>query len=374
MEDQEEVENARIIFKNYIDRLPQESDFEYDDESTIKLKVPHGSGALLVKNLYLSCESNMRGRMQDFHGSHNPPFTPGSVITHCPLLCLLIDLQNKTAYKVTMTLQPIEGYGVFRIVDSDHPDFKRGDVAVGVTRWEEYSLLENTRQIRKIERQDSPLSYHLGLLGMAGFTAYAGFYQVCSPKEGDYFFVSAASGPVGQLVGQLAKLHGCYVVGSTSSNKKVDLLKKALGFDEAFNYNEEPDLEAALKRYFPEGIDVYFDSVGGSMLDAALANMRVHGRIAACGMVSQNSMSRSEGIYNLMSLVLKRVRVHGFLVTDHLHLFPKFLEHIITLYKEGKIAYIEDIRHGLESAPSAFVSLFIGENLGKVVISLEDDP
>ncbi|CAM8969141.1 unnamed protein product [Rhodiola kirilowii] len=347
MEDQEEVENARIIFKNYIDRLPQESDFEYDDESTIKLKVPHGSGALLVKNLYLSCESNMRGRMQDFHGSHNPPFTPGS---------------------------PIEGYGVFRIVDSDHPDFKRGDVAVGVTRWEEYSLLENTRHMRKIERQDSPLSYHLGLLGMAGFTAYAGFYQVCSPKEGDYFFVSAASGPVGQLVGQLAKLHGCYVVGSTSSNKKVDLLKKALGFDEAFNYNEEPDLEAALKRYFPEGIDVYFDSVGGYMLDAALANMRVHGRIAACGMVSQNSMSRSEGIYNLMSLVLKRVRVHGFLVTDHLHLFPKFLEHIITLYKEGKIAYIEDIRHGLESAPSAFVSLFIGENLGKVVISLEDDP
>ncbi|CAM8883819.1 unnamed protein product [Rhodiola kirilowii] len=140
MEEQEEVENARIVLKNYIERLPQESDFEYQDDYTIKLpQVPPGSGALLVKNLYLSCESYMRGRMQNLGGSHNPPFSPGS---------------------------RIEGYGVFRVVDSDKPEFKPGDVAVRVTRWEEYSLLETTNQLRKIEREDIPLSYYLGLLGM----------------------------------------------------------------------------------------------------------------------------------------------------------------------------------------------------------------
>ncbi|KAK9292582.1 hypothetical protein L1049_020556 [Liquidambar formosana] len=337
-----EVENKQIILKRYVDGIPKETDMELRLGSKIKLKTPKGSGAFLVKNLYLSCDPYMRGRMRNFHGSYIPPFVPGSAI---------------------------EGFGVSRVVDSDNPNFKPGDLVCGMTGWEEYSLIQKTEQLRKIQQHDDiPLSYHVGLLGMPGFTAYAGFYEVCSPRKGEYVFVSAASGAVGQLVGQLAKLHGCYVVGSAGTSQKVDLLKNTLGFDEAFNYKEEPDLDAALKRYFPQGIDIYFDNVGGTTLDAALLNMRIHGRIAVCGMVSEQSLSKPQGIHNLFNLITKRIKMQGFLQSDFLHLFPQFLEHVISYYKQGKIVYIEDMNEGLESAPAAFVGLFSGKNVGKQVI------
>ncbi|KAI3517834.1 hypothetical protein L1887_17054 [Cichorium endivia] len=144
---------------------------------------------------------------------------------------------------------PIEGFRVSKVVDSDDPKFKRGEFVAGITNWEEYTLIHKTGQLRTIQQDDGiPLSYHVGLLGMPGFTAYAGFYEVCAPKKGDYVYVSAASGAVGQLVGQLAKLHGCYVVGSAGTSQKAELLKNKFGFDEAFNYKEESELEAALMR------------------------------------------------------------------------------------------------------------------------------
>ncbi|KAL2464833.1 Zinc-binding dehydrogenase family protein [Abeliophyllum distichum] len=208
----------------------------------------------------------------------------------------------------------------------------------------------------------------LVLLGMPGFTAYVGFYEICKPKKGDCVFVSAASGAVGQLVGQLAKLHGCYVVGSAGTNQKVELLKNKLEFDEAFNYKEEADFDAALKRYFINGIDIYFDNVGGSMLDAVLLNMKNHGRIAVCGMVSQQSLSQPEGIHNLFNLVIKSITMKGFLQSDYLHLFPKFMEDVVRFYKQGKIIYLEDVNEGLESGPIAFAGLFSGRNVGKQVI------
>ncbi|CBI23355.3 unnamed protein product, partial [Vitis vinifera] len=340
--EQTEVGNKQIILKNYTDQIPKETDLELRHGNKIKLKVPKGSGAFLVKNLYLSCDPYMRGRMRDFHDSYLPPFTPGSVI---------------------------EGFGVSRVVDSDNPNFKPGDLIAGVTGWEEYSLIYRTQQLRKIQHQDDiPLSFHVGLLGMPGFTAYAGFYEVCSPQKGETVLVSAASGAVGQLVGQLAKLHGCYVVGSAGSSQKVDLLKNKLGFDEAFNYKEEPNLDAALKRYFPKGIDIFFDNVGGDMLDAALLNMRIHGRIAICGMVSQTSLSNPQGIHNMYALITKRITMKGFLQSDYLHLFPRFVEDVSCYYKQGKIVYIEDMNQALESAPAAFVGLFSGKNVGKQVI------
>ncbi|CDP04138.1 unnamed protein product [Coffea canephora] len=337
----EMVENKQVIFKGYIEGVPKETDMELKVGNMIKLEAPKGSGAFLVKNLYLSCDPYMRGRMRDFQGSYIPPFNPGSVI---------------------------EGFGVSEVLDSDNPNLRPGDLVSGLTGWEEYSLIYKTEQLRKIEPDDIPFSYYVGLLGMPGFTAYAGFYEVCAPKKGDYVFVSAASGAVGQLVGQLAKLHGCYVVGSAGTSEKVDILKNKLGFDEAFNYKEEQDLDAALKRYFPEGIDIYFDNVGGAMLDAALLNMRIHGRIAVCGMVSQHSISSPEGQHNLLALISRRIRMQGFLQSDYLHLFPRFLENVISLYKEGKIVYIEDMHEGLESGPAAFVGLFSGKNVGKQVI------
>ncbi|XP_059632989.1 2-alkenal reductase (NADP(+)-dependent)-like isoform X4 [Cornus florida] len=267
-----------------------------------------------------------------------------------------------------MVDQPITGYGVAKVLDSGHPNFKKGDLIWGKTGWEEYSLITSNDILFKIQHTEVPLSYYTGILGMPGMTAYAGFYEVCSPKKGEYVFISAASGAVGQLVGQFAKLLGCYVVGSAGTKEKVDLLKNKFGFDEAFNYKEEQNLDVTLKRYFPDGIDIYFENVGGNMLDAVLLNMRLHGRIAVCGMISQYSLEQPEGVHNLSCLITKRLRMEGFLVIEYYHLYPKFLDMVLSSIKEGRIVYVEDIAEGLESAPAALVGLFSGHNVGKQVV------
>uniref|UniRef100_A0A2N9EMJ6 2-alkenal reductase [NAD(P)(+)] n=1 Tax=Fagus sylvatica TaxID=28930 RepID=A0A2N9EMJ6_FAGSY len=340
----EEASNKQVILKDYVSGFPKESDMYVNTSGTIKLKVPEGSNAVLVKNLYLSCDPYMRPRMkQPIPGGETyiESFKPGS---------------------------PISGHGVAKVLDSGHPNFKKGDLIWGMTGWEEYSLITATQTLFKIQHTDVPLSYYTGLLGMAGVTAYAGFYEICSPKKGEHVFISAASGAVGQLVGQFAKLLGCHVVGSAGSKEKVDLLKNKFGFDDAFNYKEEPDLDAALKRYFPEGIDIYFENVGGKMLDAVLLNMRIRGRIAVCGMISQYNLDKPEGVQNLMTLIWKRVRMEGFLVFDYFHLYPKFLELVLPYIKEGKITYVEDIAEGLENAPAALIGLFTGRNVGKQLV------
>ncbi|KAJ0972979.1 hypothetical protein J5N97_020938 [Dioscorea zingiberensis] len=336
------VPNKKVVLKNHITGFPKETDMEIVTSDTIRLKVPEGSTALIVKNLFLSCDPYMRSRMsKNDDPSYVPDFIPGSVIT---------------------------GFGVSKVVDSGHPDYSAGDLVWGLTGWEEYSLLTNPEVLFKIKYTDVPLSYYTGLLGMAGLTAYAGFYEVCAPKKGEYVFVSAASGAVGQLVGQFAKLMGCYVVGSAGSDEKVNLLKNKFGFDEAFNYKKESDLNAALKRCFPEGIDIYFENVGGAMLDAVLRNMRIHGRIAACGMISQYNLEKGEGVHNLTYTIKKRIRFEGFLVFDYFHKYNEFVEKIIPDIREGKIAYVEDIAEGLENAPAALIGLFKGLNVGKQLV------
>ncbi|KAK1439114.1 hypothetical protein QVD17_04929 [Tagetes erecta] len=337
------VRNKQVLFKDYVNGYPKESDMVVTSDFTIPLELSNNEdGLVLLKNLYLSCDPYMRGRMnKTSKGSYTSSFTPGL---------------------------PISGYGVAKVLASTHLELSKGDLISGITNWEEYSLIKNPESLIKINDTDVPLSYYTGILGMAGLTAFAGFYEICLPKKGDTVFVSAASGAVGQLVGQFAKLSGCYVVGSAGSKEKVDLLKNNFGFDMAFNYKEEQDLNIALKRYFPDGIDIYFENVGGKMLDAVLCNMRVHGRIAVCGMISQYNLNQPEGINNLMLLILKRIRMEGFLVTDYHHLYPKFFEMILPLIREGKIKYVEDIVEGLENAPAALVGLFSGKNVGKQVV------
>lgn len=333
--------NKQVILKDYVKGFPKESDMLVTT-STIKLKIPDDCHhAILVKNLYFSCDPYMRNQMNKVQGNDPYSLVPGS---------------------------PIAGHGVARVIDSSHPDIKKGDLVWGFTRWEEYSLIRDPDTLFKIQDTDVPLSYYTGILGMPGMTAYAGFYEVCSPKKGETVYVSAASGAVGQLVGQFAKLMGCYVVGSAGSKDKVELLKNKFGFDDGFNYKEEQDLNAALKRYFPDGIDIYFENVGGKMLDAVLLNMKTHGRIAVCGMISQYNLEQPEGVHNLFTLVTKRIRMEGFTVLDYYHLYQKFVDMVLPLIKEGKINYVEDIAEGLESAPSALVGLFYGRNVGKQVV------
>nr|TKS16536.1 NADP-dependent oxidoreductase family protein [Populus alba] len=346
----ETVSNKHVLFKNYVSGFPKESDM-YVATTTTELKVPDGcNNGVLVKNLYLSCDPYMIVLMRK---SIDPrtftSYTPGS---------------------------PLRGYGVGKVLDSRHPGFKEGDFVWGTVGWEEYSLITSFQPFFKIQDTDVPLSYYTGILGMPGMTAYFGFYQVCSPKKGERVYISAASGAVGQLVGQFAKLMGCYVVGSAGSKEKVDLLKNKFGFDEAFNYKEEPDLNAALGRYFPEGIDIYFENVGGKMLDAVLPNMRSRGRIAVCGMISQYNLDKPEGVFNLMTVVYKRVRIEGFVVTDYYDQYPKFLDFVLPCIREGKIKYMEDVSEGLENGPAALVGLFSGQNVGKklVVVARECFP
>ncbi|KAI8537204.1 hypothetical protein RHMOL_Rhmol09G0007000 [Rhododendron molle] len=292
----EEVSNKQVILRDYVSGFPKESDFELRT-SKIRLNVAQGSKSVLVKNLYLSCDPYMRGRMR------NPIGT-----------------------------SPITGDGVARVIDSGHPNFKKGDLV-----W-----------------------------GMPGMTAYIGFYEVGSPKEGEYVFVSAASGAVGQLVGQFAKLKNCYVVGSAGSKEKFTSVCVAnIKF---------PDHNFCCFRHvlfnlrLPDGIDIYFENVGGKMLDAVLLNMRLHGRIPVCGMISQYNLEETEGVHNLFCLITKRVRMEGFAVFDHYSLYPKYLDTVLPLIREGKITYVEDIAEGLENAPKALIGLFSGRNIGKQVV------
>nr|UUJ74932.1 2-alkenal reductase [Cephalotaxus hainanensis] len=341
-----EVINRQITFKDYLVGEPKESDFMLKS-CTLSLKLEEGSQDVLVQNLYLSIDPYQRSRMKYYSSSHKTPaasrLTPGLVI---------------------------DTYGVAKIIVSNHSEFREGDLVVGSIGMEDYSIIPGAILLTKIKFTDIPLSYYVGVLGMTGLTAYAGLHNVCSPQKGDRVFISAACGSVGHLTGQFAKLQGCYVVGSSGSKQKVDLLKNKFGFDDAFNYKEEPDLNATLKRCFPTGIDIYFENVGGELLEAVLENMNDHGRIAVCGAISQYNKDKPEGVIDLLKLVYKRIRMQGFLVVDYLNSFPEFVEKAREYLLEGKIQCLEDISDGLESVPSAFVGLFQGQNVGKKVVRL----
>jgi len=204
----------------------------------------------------------------------------------------------------------------------------------------------------------------------SGLTAYAGFFEVCKPKKGEKVFVSAASGSVGNLVGQFAKLFGCYVVGCAGNKEKVALLKEKLAFDDAFNYKEEPDLSAALKRYFPDGIDIYFDNVGAEMQEAAVANMNSLGRVAVCGVISEYTDSGRRAAPKMIDVVYKRLTIQGFLAGDFMGVFPDFVSKISEYLRNGKIQSIEDVSCGVDSIPAAFVGLFRGHNIGKKIVQI----
>ncbi|CAN1748334.1 2-alkenal reductase (NADP(+)-dependent) [Linum perenne] len=348
MADGEVQQNKQIVLKEYATGFPKESQFGVTTVS-IPRKVPQGSkgsDSVLVKNLYLSCDPYMRGRMSRPGGADEPSsdgFRPGSAI---------------------------KGFGVSKVVDSGDSDFKIGDLVWGITGWEEYSVIPKPKSLFKIQNTDVPLSYYTGILGMPGMTAYFGFHDVCNPKKGESVFISAASGAVGQLVGQFAKLAGCYVVGSAGTQAKVELLKNKFGFDDAFNYKEENDLNAALKRYFPKGIDIYFENVGGKMLDAVLLNMRLRGRIAVSGMISQYNLDRHEGVHNLTKIVYKRLRIEAFVVLDYFGRYSEFLDVVVPYIKGGKIVYVEDVAEGLENGAGALLGLFSGRNVGKQVVAV----
>ncbi|KAJ0031925.1 hypothetical protein Pint_13025 [Pistacia integerrima] len=345
-----EVNNRYITIKTHIEGAPKESDFELKN-AALALSIEAGSNDVIVKTLYVSIDPYQINLMKSYSSSRKAtvaaaPITPG---------------------------EAIDGYGVAKVVVSGNPEFQKDELVVGFVGWGEYKLVKGGDRLRNLDPMGFPLSYHAGIFGYGGLTAYSGFFEICKPRKGEKVFVSGASGSVGNLVGQFAKLFGCYVVGSVGNNKKVALLKEKLGFDDAFNYKEEPDLKATLRRYFPDGIDVYFDNVGGDMLEAAVANMNLFGRVAACGAISEYTNASKRASPNMLDVVYKRIKIQGFLVSDHINLYADFVSTIGDHLRNGKIQPLEDISNGVESIPSAFIGLFQGDNIGKKIVCVAED-
>eukprot|EP01018_Ginkgo_biloba_P009150 Gb_10539 [translate_table: standard] len=268
--------------------------------------------------------------------------------------------------------QPIKSLCVSKVVASLNPHFKVGDMVCGFYQVSHYTIVPAGLGLTKIDTTLAQPSHYLGILGMPGLTAWVGLVLIGNPKPGEQVFVTAAAGAVGLLVGQLAKIKGCRVVGSTGSDEKVRLLKEEFGFDEAFNYKADTDWDAVLSRYFPKGIDIYFDNVGGRMLEAALNHININARIPLCGMISHynEEWKQRYGVRNLLNLVGKCAKMQGFLVGEHLNRMKEFTEEMAEYVKEGKIKYREDVREGMESFLDAFNSMFRGGNIGKTLIRL----
>lgn len=299
-------------------------------------------GEIVVRNAFLSVDPYMRGRMNDVK-SYAPPYQLG---------------------------EAMQGGAVGYVVASAAEGFEVGDAVLHGLGWREFATLDAKHSV-KVDPALAPLSYYLGVLGMPGLTAYAGLLAVGALKAGDTVFVSGAAGAVGSLVGQIARLKGAArVVGSAGSAEKVGKLVDDYGFDAAFNYKDGPVREQ-LDKVAPEGIDLYFDNVGGEHLEAAISALTVHGRAVLCGAIAQyNDTSAPAGPRNLAQAIGKRLRIEGMLVGDHVALQPQFVADVAGWLKDGSLSYDETVVTGTENAVEAFLGLLRGENTGKMVVQL----
>ncbi len=280
-------------------------------------------------------------------------------------------------------MPPVELDAVMRgitlgvVEESRNPKFAKGDLVTGMLGWQEYALAEGTTgsAVRKLPRDmNAPLPAFLGPLGLTGCTAYFGLLDVGKPSEGDTVVVSAAAGAVGSIVGQIAKIKGCRAVGIAGSAEKCRLLTGELGFDAAINYKTD-DLLAALDEACPDGIDVYFENVGGKILDAVLTRMNLHARVVLCGLISQYNATRPKpGPFNFSQILMKRVHLEGFIVLDYITRWPEAIHAIAGWIDEGRMHYAVDIVEGLENAPAALGKLFDGTNKGKLIIKVSEEP
>jgi NADPH-dependent curcumin reductase CurA len=295
---------------------------------------------VLVRNLFMSVDPYMRGRMNEGK-SYMPPFELG---------------------------KPLEGGAVGEVIESRGKEFKPGDAVTSNFGWRDY-FIASPKDLHPISREVQPLSVYLGALGMTGMTAWVGL-QVGEVKAGDVIYISGAAGAVGNVAGQLAKLRGCRVIGSAGSMEKVMFLREECGFDIAFDYKVGPVVEQ-LKVEAPDGIDVYFDNVGGSTLEAALSALRLHGRIIACGGISgYNDAKPKPGPSNLFNMITKRLTMKGILVRDWLDRQSDFEKEVGGYFRTGKLKNKETVVQGLDQAVGAFIGLFQGNNIGKMIVKL----
>eukprot|EP00775_Hariotina_reticulata_P009113 gene9113-9282_t len=313
-------------------------------------------GQILVELLYLSVDPYMRGRMRNTKGYFIGPFEPG---------------------------KPVTGGGLGLVKASKAADFAQGDVISGLVPWSSFFVLDVQQQGGMLQKIDKsllgkvPLSYFLGAMGMPGLTAYAGIKKIAEPKQGEVAFVSAAAGAVGMVAGQLLKqVYGCKVIGSAGSDDKVAALRD-LGFDYVFNY-KTTSTGTALAEAAPDGIDIYFENVGGQTLEVAIDHCRDFARIVACGMISQYDMpdEKKYGVKNLFMVVTKRLKMQGYIVSDYsAELGAEFATNMAEYVQQGKVKVTEHVTEGLENAGAAFVDMMAGGNLGKAIVKVvQEDP
>ncbi|XP_050248009.1 2-alkenal reductase (NADP(+)-dependent)-like [Quercus robur] len=288
---------------------------------------------------------------------------------------LMSGLADGLYFPQTQLNEVVSAPTIARVIRSKDSSYREGDIVLNpFGPIAEYCVLPSALHLRKVDpASELPLQEFLSSLGLPGFAAWVGIEVLGDPKPGSNVFVSAAAGGVGMFAGQLAKLKGCRVIGSTGSDEKVKLIKEEFGYDDAFNYKTETDLDAALSKYFPNGIDIYFDNVGGEMLEAVLNHVNRHARIPVCGMISQYKKiwTERQGVRNLLNMVGKEVRMEGFLVGSHLNRFGDFAKEMESYIKEGKISSKLKIYHGIESYLESLGSLFTSSNFGKVIIEVK---
>ena len=328
----------QIVLASRPKGTPTADNFRFEDFELPGLE----DGEVLLKGLYFSVDPYMRGRMNDTK-SYSPPFQ-----------------LNKA----------IEGGVVAEVTESKSVSFKTGDKVAGMLPWRT-QIIADEKGLTKIDTTIAPASYYLGILGMTGLTAYFGLMHIGKPKAGETVVVSGAAGAVGIVVGQIAKIEGCRVIDIAGSDEKIKLLTEEFNFDEAVNYKSTADMKKTIAALCPNGVDIYFDNVGGEISDAVIANINFHARIPLCGQISlYNNTETAMGPRLQPMLLTRSVLMQGFIVSNFHPIFAEGIQYLGKFVKEGKLKFTETILHGFDQLPEAFIALFKGENTGKMIVAI----
>ncbi|MDT0676914.1 NADP-dependent oxidoreductase [Autumnicola musiva] len=330
--------NNSIILKNRPEGKPSMDNFHFKETE----KPAAEEGEILLKAIYVSVDPYLRGRMRD-EKSYIPPFK--------------LD-------------EPISSMIVAEVVESNNDNFKQGDFVSGMLEWKIFQT-SNGEGLNIIDKELAPLSAYIGILGLTGITAYLGLEKIGKLKKGETLLVSGAAGAVGSVVGQIGKLKSCKVVGIAGSDEKIRTLQQKFNFDAGINYKDTEDMETSIAKACPDGVNVYFDNVGGEILDAAIANMNKYGRVINCGAISlYNAKEQPAGPRLETTLIKKSLSMQGFTVRDYFEDFPAAIKQLGEWLKNDKIEYEETIVEGFNQIPQAFIDLFEGKNKGKMIVKV----
>ncbi len=331
--------NIQVLMKQHPTGWVQESDFEIVDRP-----IPQpGPGELLVRNIWLSLDPYMRGAMDPVR-SYRASLKPGELMI---------------------------GGSVGQVMQSNNPKFPVGAYVVGYLGWQAYGVSDGTG-LNIVNPKIAPLSAWLGVVGMPGVTAHYGLLQIGQPKPGDTVVVSAASGAVGGTVGQIAKLKGCRVVGIAGGKQKCDYVVNELGFDACIDY-KAADMHDQFKAATPDRVDVYFENVGGQIMEMVFARLDTFARVALCGIISQYNLTKPEGFTGMRHLLVNRASITGFIISDHLPYWPGAIGELAGWLQQGKLKFRESVAEGLPNAPAAFIGMLAGKNFGKQLVRVGPD-